>query len=101
MKVVGISGAQGGGKTTLLDQMKVLGYQVDDFKVARSVQEELGWASLNHVTTSIDVMIDFQTRILEAKALNDRQLKEKGNGVILVERTFADIYAYKIGRAHV
>lgn len=94
MKVIGVSGAQGGGKTTLLAEIKNLGYAVDDFKVSRAVQEELGWESLSQVTTSIDTMIDFQTKVLEAKANNDRRLKQEGDGVILVERTFADIYAY-------
>lgn len=95
MKVIGISGAQGGGKTSLLEELKTRGYEVDDFKVSRTVQQRMGFKSLDDVLSSLDLMIEFQLQVLEAKRKNDLALANSdGDDVVFVERTFADILAY-------
>lgn len=92
---VGFSGAQGAGKTTLLAELAKRGYTVDDFKVSRTVQEQLGWSDLKQVLSSPEVMMDFQQRVLEAKLENDHRLSRfSSNHTTLTERTFADIVAY-------
>lgn len=93
MPVIGISGAQGGGKSSLLNKLKEWGYKVDDFRVSRAVQAELGWDSLERVMDAPDTMMAFQDEVLEQKLNNDRKLRESSE-VILTERTFADIYSY-------
>ena len=94
-RVVGLSGAQGGGKSTLLEGLKTKGWQVDDFKVSRAVQAQLGWESLSNVLESVETMQTFQEEVLTQKLKRDRELRWGGlDGTILTERTFADIQAY-------
>lgn len=94
-QVVGLSGAQGGGKSTLLEGLKQRGWQVDDFKVSRYVQAQLGWPHLNRVMESAETMQHFQEEVLTCKLKRDRELRwGRPSGVVLTERTFADIQAY-------
>jgi predicted ATPase len=91
--VIGLSGAQGGGKTTLLAELARRGHAVDDFKVSRTVQAQLGWESLERVMESPQTMVDFEERCLEAKMARERELNARGTPV-LTERTMADMAAY-------
>ena len=91
--IVGISGAQGGGKSSLLNKLKEWGYKVDDFRVSRAVQAELGWDSLERVMDTPDTMMAFQEQVFKQKLKNDGVLA-KADELVLTERTFADIYAY-------
>jgi hypothetical protein len=94
-KVIGLSGPQGGGKSTLLNGLQLYGIKVDDFKVSRSVQKQLGWESLDRATKNIDDMLEFQNEIKRQKFIHDGALAADDSvKVILVERTFADIDAY-------
>ncbi len=92
--VIGISGTHGSGKSTLLNALTRNGIPVDDFKVARAVQKQLGWDSLDNVMSSAATMMEFQKAVFEQKYKNDLKLRDSSNLVILTERTFADIYAY-------
>lgn len=91
--LIGVSGPQGCGKTTLLSELATRGYQVDNFKVSRAVQQEFGFEKLTDVCKDMDTMIRFQERVLERKVQNDMEVAER-EGVWVVERTFADIAAY-------
>jgi predicted ATPase len=93
-KVVGLSGAQGGGKSTLLSELCSRGYTVDAFKVSRAVQKQLGWETLERVMDSPQTMMTFQQEVWRQKYHNDKKLKGIGGDFILTERTFADIAAY-------
>ena len=93
--LIGISGAQGGGKTTLLNGLRDKGYLIDDFKVSRAVQAELGWTTLENATKDPKTMVEFQEAIFAQKLSHDLYADpDEPDGVMLVERTFADIYAY-------
>jgi len=94
-KVVGISGAQGGGKSSLLNELRARGWKVDDFRVSRAVQAQLGWEKLDRVMDSPDTMVQFQKEVWRQKTMHDQALREDGtDDIILTERTFADICAY-------
>ena len=102
MKVIGLSGAQGAGKSTLLKELMARGWRVDNFRVSRAVQAQLGWETLDRVMDDPNTMMEFQNEVLRQKASHDNALTEepgartmdpKGD-VILTERTFADIVAY-------
>lgn len=98
--LVGVTGAQGAGKTTLLNELAARGYHVDDFKVSRAIQEELGWSDLKQVLSSPSTMMDFQQRVLEAKLNNDFTIHQfSSRHTVLTERTFADICAYTMSWA--
>lgn len=92
-RVIGLSGAQGGGKTTLLNALKEHVY-VDDFKVSRAVQAKLGWDSLDRVLDDPVTMKDFQETVLSVKVNHDKALSARPEEFVLVERTPADISAY-------
>lgn len=95
MKIIGVTGAQGAGKSTILNELKVQQRLVDDFKVSRSVQAELGWDSLEKVMTSAQVMMQFQEKVFEKKYANDLSLATRDEDTtIFTERTFADLVAY-------
>jgi predicted ATPase len=95
MKVIGISGAQGGGKSTLLAALQKRGWALDQFRVSRAVQAQLGWESLDRVMDSPDTMIAFQEEVFAQKHKNDSALMEStSKDIVLTERTFADICAY-------
>jgi hypothetical protein len=94
-KLVGVTGVQGGGKTTLLNSLKSEGWAVDNFKVSRAVQLQLGWDSLEKVMESVDTMQYFQEEVFKQKLKRDFELRRyETGGTFLTERTFADITAY-------
>lgn len=102
MIVVGLSGAQGAGKSTLLIELQNRGWHLDQFRVSRAVQAQLGWEKLDNVMESPETMMQFQEAVFYQKLLNDFKLTKlegartadpKGH-IMLTERTFADIDAY-------
>lgn len=93
MPVIGVSGAQGSGKSTILNALQVKGYSVDPYKVSRAVQERRQWTGLKTVEQTWEQMVDFQREILEVKIAHDKVLAETGK-TIFVERTLADVVAY-------
>lgn len=90
--LISVIGAQGCGKSTLLNELYCSGVAVDNFKVSRAVQKELGISSLGEVTSDFNSMKQFQEMILEQKYENDRKLKKESP--VLVERSFFDLIAY-------
>lgn len=94
-KLVGFSGPQGGGKTTLLNGLKDQGFHVDDFKVSRAVQAALGWNTLEYAYEAPDTMMEFQDAIMAEKLKHDCELLGiEDDSIVLTERTFADIAIY-------
>ena len=94
-KVIGLSGPQGGGKSTLLEGLKNKGIVVDDFKVSREVQKQLGWDTLENVLTDPKTMMTFQVKVRDVKYVRELENKERTDvDMILTERTFADIISY-------
>ena len=101
-RLIGLSGPQGGGKTTLLEGLKGKALYasdilitVDDFKVSREVQRQLGWESLERVMESPDTMMKFQVKVRDVKYARELEITERRDlDVVLTERTFADIVTY-------
>lgn len=97
-RVIGLSGAQGGGKTSLLEELERRGYEVDRFRVSRAVQASLRWESLENVMSSPLTMIDFQNEVFAQKLKHDANIRRNDvlpeSKIVLTERTFADIVAY-------
>lgn len=102
MKVIGLSGAQGAGKSSMLLELRARGWYLDEFRVSRAVQKQLGWDSLARVMDSPDTMVQFQNEVFKQKYEHDLELNDSVGArsmdtkahVILTERTFADIWAY-------
>lgn len=93
--LVAVIGAQGVGKSTLLNEIAMLDYNVDNFKVSRTVQKELGFTDLSEIFYSFKTMRKFQEQVLYRKHLHDIRLKEDSDSdITFVERSFFDILAY-------
>lgn len=94
-KLIGLSGPQGGGKSTLLEGLAKKGIVVDDFKVSRQVQKELGWETLANVLENPKTMMQFQVKVRDVKYVRELENKARTDAdIILTERTFADIATY-------
>lgn len=94
-KLIGLSGPQGGGKTTLLNGLRDFGIVVDDFKVSREVQKQLGWESLSQVMESPETMMAFQAKVRDVKYVRELEnIARTDVEIVLTERTFADIASY-------
>jgi hypothetical protein len=105
MKVIGLSGAQGAGKSSMLKELMARRWKLDEFRVSRAVQAQLGWDSLARVMDAPETMIAFQNEVFRQKYDHDLYLAlmsddyrhdrdASQNSVVLTERTFADIWAY-------
>jgi hypothetical protein len=102
MKVIGLSGAQGAGKSSMLLELRSRGWILDEFRVSRAVQKQLGWDSLARVMDAPETMMQFQNEVFRQKYEHDLELSEAVGArtidsqghVVLTERTFADIWSY-------
>jgi nicotinamide riboside kinase len=93
-KVIAISGTQNTGKSTILNELNDLDWDVDDFKVSRVIQAEWN-KTLAEIVQFEQQMIDFQDEVIKRKYEHDLALVNDGhNDIILTERSFADIAAY-------
>jgi thymidylate kinase len=95
-KLIAFSGAHSTGKTSTLDAIKaanIFDIYVDDFKASRQAQAELGM-ELSDIIADPKLMREFQTRILYSKWEHEKELIKSREGIILVDRSPADIYAY-------
>lgn len=97
-KIIGITGPQGCGKSTT---MNLIGevfpndqIYIDDFKVSRWVQQDMGFETLAEATSTYSRMLEFQHNVLHKKIESLSQFKHLTSTFVLTERTFADIYAY-------
>lgn len=92
--LIAISGSQGSGKTTILEQIKTLGYNIIDRKTSRSILEDWG-VTLQQVNNDPDLTVKFQEEITmrkiqdEIHAYNDSELW-------FTERTHADLFTYSL-----
>jgi predicted ATPase len=97
MKLVGISGAQGQGKSTTINELaKQEGFIRSEVQTARSILT--GWQlTLNEVNKYPPLKVRFQEELLrrheQAITLNP-VTKTLEHGIVLIERTFADIFVY-------
>jgi predicted ATPase len=102
VKIVTISGPQGCGKGSMIAAVEKLNFDAgqhvfyyDPFKVSRSVQEKLGYATLQEATSTFEKMVEFQDLILEEKKSSLLELKKYvRTSIIMTERSFIDIAAY-------
>lgn len=95
--IISISGSQGAGKTTLINAIKDrLGdtVKVMERKTARSVLHDWG-ITLDDVYADTSLMKRFQEELVSRKRQDEQEcLKEDPNAIWIVERTYADLFAY-------
>lgn len=91
--VVGLAGAHGTGKTTILKAIKATGLMVEESQLSREAQAALGWESLSPAQESQENMWDLQDAILDSLQARDHRINES-KVVTLVDRTPADVWGY-------
>lgn len=92
--LIAIAGSQGSGKSTVLKELKDLGYPVIERKTARSILDEWG-VSLDVVNASFDLKIAFQDELVRRK-YNDELEATMSSEACFTERTFSDLFTYSL-----
>lgn len=90
-----ISGSQGSGKTTVINELKNRGFPVVERKTSRSILEEWG-VTLSDVNNNRDLTIKFQDRILSRKMEDEKAAVEDVSRIWFTERTYADLFTYAL-----
>lgn len=101
-EIVYVSGPQGCGKGSLIEGIRqrefdlgLMRFQIDDFKVSRHVQQQLGYASLSEACSSVERMVEFQDLIIQTKKESIRVTRSTcGADILITERSFIDMAAY-------
>lgn len=95
-KLIAISGAQGCGKSTTMNVLRdVFELNIDVFSAPRHTQKEMGYESLAEVLAlPSDKIKEFQIEILKTKLKRDIANEIQTSKFVIVERCFADIYAF-------
>jgi predicted ATPase len=92
--LIAISGSQGSGKSTVLNELRALGYPVIERKTARSILDEWG-VSLDTVNASFDLKLAFQDELVRRK-YNDELEATLSPEVYFTERTYSDLFTYSL-----
>lgn len=90
-----ISGSQGCGKTTILDNLKAThNIQVVERKASRSIQADWGY-TLTEINADPELTMKFQDEILTRK-INDDITNLHADSVWFTERSVADFFTYAL-----
>ena len=101
MKVIGISGAQGQGKSTLINEVIKLDPTIQNVGAQTSRELLADWGfTLDEVNSYMPLKIKFQEELI---VMHYQKLSEILNDIdniaydtFIIERTFADIFAYAL-----
>jgi predicted ATPase len=92
--IFAISGSQGCGKTTVLQELKNRGYNVVERKTARSILDD--WeVTLDEVNTDLHLKMKFQEELFQRKLSDDLQHVDDTE-IWFTERTFVDLFGYTV-----
>lgn len=92
--LIAISGSQGSGKSTVLNELKKLDYPVIERKTARSILEEWG-VSLDTVNADFNLKQSFQEELVRRKHTDELEISLDSN-IYFTERTFSDLFTYSL-----
>lgn len=94
MSLIAISGSQGSGKTTILNELQKLGYKTITRKSARSILDE--WqVTLPQVNADEELTKRFQEEITKRK-FDDEHHAIKSKDVWFTERSHVDLFTYAL-----
>lgn len=92
--LVALSGAQGSGKTTVLNNLKALGFNLVERKTARSILGEWN-TTLDQVYRDPELAIKFQDECLIRKAADEAEAVASDQ-LWFTERSYADVFTYPL-----
>lgn len=88
-----VMGAQGSGKTTVLNEIISRGYQAIERKTSRSILSD--WdVCLDEINTTPSLAIKFQDEILRRKIADEQEYVQDQDNVWYTERSYVDLFAY-------
>lgn len=92
--LIAISGSQGSGKTTILQQIEEMGFLCVARKTSRSILED--WdVTLQQVNNDDSLTTKFQDEITNRK-FRDEQAAQEDDLLWFTERTHADLFTYAL-----
>lgn len=92
--LIAVSGSQGSGKSTIIQKIKGLGFNVIERKTSRSILEE--WSvTLQEVNNDSDLTIRFQNEITIRKFMDEDEAM-RSSQLYFTERTHADLFTYAL-----
>lgn len=89
-----VSGAQGSGKSTVLDRIEALGYPVIQRKTSRSILSDWG-KTLDEINDDVELSKQFQDEILTRK-IEDEAAAVASSDIWFTERTYMDLFVYAL-----
>jgi len=92
--LIAIAGSQGSGKSTILNEVKKLGYPVIERKTARSILDEWG-VTLDVVNADFDLKLAFQDELVRRKYADEIEATLSSE-IYFTERTFSDLFTYAL-----
>jgi predicted ATPase len=92
--LIAISGSQGCGKSSLLNELQQRGYNVLYHKTAREVLSEWNMTP-EQVYMNSDSIQEFQTQLLTRKISQESQYV-RSDQLFFTERTYMDLFAYAV-----
>jgi predicted ATPase len=92
--LIAISGSQGSGKSTILHELKRLGYNTIERKTSRTVLDR--WdKTLTEIYSDPQLHEEFQNELFCLKSSDEREAFESDE-VWFTERTYADLFCYAL-----
>lgn len=89
-----VSGSQGAGKSTIIQELHNLGYPIIQRKTSRSILSE--WdVTLDDINNDPNLTMKFQDEILKRKFLDEKEAIDTSQ-IIFTERTYADLFTYAL-----
>ena len=92
--LIAISGSQASGKSTVLQELRSLGYPIIERKTARSILDEWG-VGLEAVYADFDLNQAFHEELVRRKYTDELEATLSSE-IIFTERTYADIFTYAL-----
>ena len=92
--LITVSGAQGCGKSTILERIEALGYPVIQRKTSRSILTDWN-KTLDEINDDPNLSKAFQDEILERK-IQDEMEAVQSSSIFFTERTYMDLFVYTL-----
>lgn len=92
--LIALSGSQGCGKSTVVNELKSRGYNVVERKTSRSILSDWN-VTLEQVNNDPDLTIRFQEEIIQRK-YQDELIGATSSEYYFTERSYADLFTYAV-----
>jgi predicted ATPase len=92
--LIAVTGSQGCGKTTVINELKARGYNIIERKTSRSILTEWN-VTLHDVNNDHKLTIKFQDEIIKRKSADEKAARDS-DAIWFTERSYADLFSYAL-----